>query len=109
MQIYNQLLLSAYEATWPFSQAICSCFEVEGAKLTDLSVTLEGPAGGISMQEPSPNGDGDDFEAVAFGVQADFAERTETPSALEASDDEDEKGVASSCTFGALQVKRRKP
>ena len=72
----------------PHGLLLLGASEVEGAKLTDLSVTLEGPA--ISMPETSPNLDGDDFEAVAFGVQADFAER-ETPSA-QASEDEDEKG-----------------
>eukprot|EP00434_Breviolum_minutum_P007380 symbB.v1.2.006514.t1/scaffold380.1/size216529/4 len=59
---------------------------------------LEGlPSGGITMQPASGDG-GDDFEAVAFGVQADFSTENpgspgaQTPSAQEASDEEDEKG-----------------
>lgn len=89
VQVYSQLLLSAYEVATP-----------EGTMGTDsLNIAmLEGlPSGGIAMQPAATDLGGDDFEAVAFGVQADFSENpgspgVHTPSAQEASDEEDEKG-----------------
>jgi len=83
VQAYSQLLLEAYEVATPQGAS-------DSRNMSRLEALPTGPA--LAMSEP-PEGQ-DDFEAVAMGVQADFAQREETPSSAlaedQASDDEDE-------------------
>eukprot|EP00913_Durusdinium_trenchii_P017675 g16614.t1 len=87
VQIYSQLLLSAYEVATP---------EGTGGQVDSLNVAMTEalPSGG--MAPATVDLGGDDFEAVALGVQADFSAEhaVETPSAQgeEATDEEEEKG-----------------